>query len=262
MFIERERESSSLTKSKQQRKESSLQIIPKFKKNEQAKLAKKSNSKRNKAAKRDKKQKSKKNVKGNKKKKSHNRQKKIKKDQRRNKKKSNGTQKKVGNEQRRMKKKSHSKQKKVEKDQRTNKKKGQIRKKKNQKRKHSKANSGRVKKQKQGENSCTMYDDCLMNLIDFVQTAKEKIKNYERQKKRILKKNKILQNKNSKKDNFQDILEILNETVGVNGTGCVSPSSSFQNESANLLENLSSCSGAIESACVVDVDLSNETGNN
>ena len=135
-----------------------------------------------------------------------------------------------------------------------------IKKTKSEKRNKNKAK--RKNMRKQAKSSCTLSDDCLMNVMDFMKTSKEKIKNYERQKKRIESQTKRVQNKNAKKDNFVDILKVLNDTVGVNGTGCVLPSTSFQNESAILLENLSSCSGAIESACVVDVDLTNETGNN
>ena len=159
---------------------------------------------------------------------------------------------------RNKKRRNHDRKKKVMKNQRRTKKKDHNRKKNNQRRKQSKANSERVKSQ--GKSSCMIDENCLMNVIDFVQTSKEKIKNYERQKKRIMTQNKTIHNKNSKKDNFQDILNHLNETIGVNGSGCMSPSSSFLNESATLLDSLSGCGEAIESACVIEVDLANDTG--
>ena len=74
--------------------------------------------------------------------------------------------------------------------------------------------------------------------------------------------NKTIHNKNGKKDNFQDILEHLNTTIGEMGTDCISPSTSFLNDSATLLDSLSNCSMAIESACVIEVDLSKDTGTN
>ena len=110
----------------------------------------------------------------------------------------------------------------------------------------------------QGKSSCTMKEDCLINIMDYGQTYKEKLKNYERQKKRIISQNKTIHNKNAKKDNFKERLEILQEAIGVKATGFLS---SLQNETTDLVDSFSSCSEEIGSACVIEVDLPNDSGN-
>ena len=87
------------------------------------------------------------------------------------------------------------------------------------------------------------------------------IKNYERQKKRIQGQVKRIENKVGKKDNFQGILQYLQNTTGMNGTGCQTTSESFLAETYELTSSLNSCSETIASKCVVEVDLSNDIGN-
>ena len=122
-------------------------------------------------------------------------------------------------------------------------------------------NLGNKGKMQRNENSCTISADCVMNVITYAQTSKEKIKNYERQKKRIQGQVKRIENKVGKKDNFQGILQYLQNTTGMNGTGCQTSSGSFLVETYELTSSLNSCSETIASKCVVEVDLSNDIGN-
>jgi len=158
-----------------------------------------------------------------------------------------------GKKSRKNKKKKGVKGKKTKKSKKDkSKKKKKSNKNKKNKSKKNKKKDGKRTKLRQEEASCEVPDQCLANAVDYMNTLKEKVKNFNKQMKRIIRQNTTAEKKIAKRIEFDIVHTRLMNAAGGNRSDLkCGDSASGQVQVKNLSSTLDSCNADIQSSCAL-----------